>query len=287
MIQNSPLKLLAIISIFVLTSCFDSNSRQESVEEIKEYQLTQTYTVGSNFRDCQFCPSMITLPAGQFSMGSEKHDIGPVHLVTIDYSFAVAKFETTYQEWQDCVEDGHCVALARNKRIKTDRSKKPVTLITWYDAKKYVKWLSQKTGQNYRLLTEAEWEYATRAGTTTTYFWGDNLGKNNANCEDCDPAWEGRRPVEGGSQKANPFGLHDTVGNVYEWVEDCAWDRDYSRGAPTDGSAWTEDECRYRGVRGGSYGSYYEFIRSASRYQEEAIDKLYTVGMRVARDIIK
>jgi len=215
-------------------------------------------------------------------MGND--DFGPLHLVTINYAFAVAKFETTNQQWLDCSNDSVCIENPPDERNEIDISKRPVSDITWYDAMNYVKWLSKKTGQKYRLLSEAEWEYAARAGTTSVFYWGDEVGKNNANCATCDPAWEGTHPVDVGAQAANPFGLYDMAGNVHEWIEDCAWDKSY-RGAPIDGSAWVEDRCRYRGIRGGSYGSHHQFIRSANRYQFEANDKHYFLGMRVARDI--
>jgi len=273
---------LILGSLLLLSSCFNSDSRIESKDEIAEFQLTQSTEVGNTFQDCQFCPVMVTIPAGDFMMGND--DFDPIHLVTINYNLAVAQFETTYREWQDCVDDEACIALPKSKRSKVNRDKKPVVDITWYDAKSYVKWLSHKTGQNYRLLSESEWEYAARAGTTTVFYWGDELGKNNANCDDCDPDWEGSHPVAGGAQLANPFGLYDMLGNVSEWVEDCAWDTSY-RGAPTDGSAWVKEKCRYRGLRGGAYITHHQFIRSANRYEMQAKDKNFSNGLRVARTL--
>ena len=274
--------LVVVSCLLVLASCSNAKSRKETKEDIAEFQLTQTSEVGNIFQDCQYCPAMVTIPAGEFMMGND--DFGPIHLVTIKYQLAIAQFETTYQEWQDCVNDQVCIALPQNKRSKVNRDKRPVANITWHDAKNYVKWLSDKTAQSYRLLSESEWEYAARAGTTSVFYWGDELGKNNANCDDCDPAWEGRHPVAGGSQKANAFGLYDMSGNISEWVEDCAWDMSY-RGAPNDGSAWIKEECRYRGLRGGSYLSHHQFIRSANRYEMQAKDKHFSLGLRIARDI--
>lgn len=151
----------------------------------------------------------------------------------------------------------------------------------WDDAQTYVAWLSKLTGQPYRLLTEAEWEYAARAGATTPYFWGDEIGKGNANCDGCDSQWDGTAPV--GSFKPNEFDLYDMAGNVWQSVEDCYHDG-YNE-APTDGSAWTGDDCSRRVVRGGSWNFHREGIRSASRFGIVTDDVYGNQDFRVGRTL--
>ena len=154
--------------------------------------------------------------------------------------FAVSKFEVTFDEWDACVAYGGC---AQHVLTATGgRGTQPVINVSWDDAKHYVAWLSKMTGKPYRLLTEAEWEYAARAGTTTAYSWGDEIGKGNANCNGCGSQWDNTtRPLRSARSRPMQFGLHDMHGNVWEWVEDC-YQSNYN-GAPTDGSAWTTGDC--------------------------------------------
>ena len=156
--------------------------------------------------------------------------------------------------------------------------------MSWDDAKQYVDWLSRITGKGYRLLSEAEWEYAARAGTTTAYSWGDDIGKGNANCNGCDSEWDAKQPAPVGSFKSNAFGLYDMHGNVYEWVED-AWHDNYS-GAPVDGSAWLEGgDASRRVVRGGSWSAIPGFLRAAFRISGNTVDRYNYIGFRVARTL--
>jgi Sulfatase-modifying factor enzyme 1 len=175
----------------------------------------------------------------------------PPHEVTIAKTFAVGRTEVTFAEWDICVAEGACLKASDSGWGRGDR---PVINVSWDDAKEYVAWLSRITGKDYRLLSEAEWEYAARAGTTTPYSWGDNIGKGNANCRGCDSQWDGKQTAPVGSFKPNAFGLYDMHGNVIEWVED-RWHESYG-GAPTDGTAWLQDGDASRPiVRGGSWVS--------------------------------
>ena len=147
-------------------------------------------------------------------------------------AFALSKHELTFAQWDVCTEYGNCRWVSNAKWGRDDQ---PAVTVSWHDARAYVAWLSRETGETYRLPSEAEWEYAARAGSTTKYSWGDEIGVNRANCneeDDCVDIWEGTAPV--GSFAANAFGLHDLHGNVWEWVEDC-WNGSYE-GAPSDGS---------------------------------------------------
>jgi len=155
--------------------------------------------------------------------------------------------------------------------------------VSWDDAQRYVAWLSRMTGQPYRLLREAEWEYAARAGTTTAYYWGDEIGKGNANCDGCGSQWDGKQTAPIGSFAPNAFGLYDMAGNVYQWVQDCYHD-DYN-GAPIDGSAWTSEDCSRRVVRGGSWFRYPLVLRSAFRFSNATDYRDYDLGFRVGRTL--
>jgi formylglycine-generating enzyme required for sulfatase activity len=144
-----------------------------------------------------------------------------------------------------------------------------------------VEWLSRLTGRSYRLLTEAEWEYAGRAGIATAYYWGDEIGKGNANCNACETEWDGRQTSPVGSFKPNAFGLYDMAGNVWQWMQDCY--HDGYDGAPGDGSAWTEGDCSGRVVRGGSWYNDPRDLRSARRDWVTTVYRFNYLGFRVGR----
>ena len=184
-----------------------------------------------------FEPEMVRIPTGKFLMGSDDGDSDemPIHEVTIGYEFEIGKYAVTFDEYDVFAED-----TKRKPPSDKDwrRGKRPVINVSWRDAQDYVKWLSDKTGKRYRLPTEAEWEYASRAGTQTRYWWGDDIGVINANGLSCGSQWDGKQTAPVGSFKPNAFGLYDTVGNVWEWTQDC-WHENYNN-APKDGSAWLE-----------------------------------------------
>jgi len=239
-----------------------------------------------SFRECaKNCPEMIVVPAGQFIMGSSstekgrRDNEGPQHTVTIGKPFAVAKFDVTFDDWDACFAVGGCPnALDAG----FGRGTRPVISVNFYEAQQYAAWLSKMTGHDYRLLTEAEWEYVARANTTTAYYWGDEPGHGNANCNGCGSQWDYRQTAPVGSFKPNPFGLYDMAGNVWQWVQDCYHD-DYSE-APADGSAWTFNDCPRRIPRGGSWGYVPAGLRSASRFGNgiAASQRSGSLGFRVA-----
>ena len=239
---------------------------------------------GDTFRDCPGCPEMVVVPAGRFEMGSTSgyDDERPVHEVTIARPFAVGVYEVTFAEWDACVSDRGCGGH-RPGDDGWGRGKRPVMNVSWNDAQAYVRWLSEKTGEAYRLLSEAEWEYVARAGTTTKYWWGNDIGRSRANCRGCGSRWDGRQTAPVGSFPANPFGLHDVHGNVWEWVEDC-WNGSYD-GAPTDGSAWKSGDCDDRRLRGGSWNDLPRDLRSAYRDGLTSGGRVVIFGFRVARSL--
>ncbi len=236
-----------------------------------------------------FEPEMVSIPPGNFLMGSPESeaerdsDEGPQHEVTIDYAFEIGKYEVTFDEYD-------VFAKQTNRQLPDDegwgRGNRPVINVSYDDAQVYVQWLSKETGKKYRLPTEAEWEYAARAGSTTAYWWGDDIGQNNAVCHNCGSQWDGKQTAPVGSFSTNTFGLYDTAGNVWEWTQDC-WHADY-QGAPVDGSAWLEangGECDRRVVRGGSWNINPQYLRSAIRFRYYTGGANYILGFRVARDL--
>lgn len=236
--------------------------------------------VGAPQRDCAGCPEVVAIPAGGFQMGS--NDLyefeKPVHPVSVR-GFYLGAREVTFEEWDLCIDQGGCNHRPDDRGL--GRGKRPVTDIHWNDANAYLAWLSAKSGKSYRLPTESEWEYAARAGTATTYPWGQTLVKERANCLGCNDQKRGSA-VAAGQFPANAFGLYDMAGNAAEWVADC-WSENY-RSSPRDGSAYTVGGCRERVLRGGSFNNDPRYLRSAARFKYEADVRFYTNGFRVARD---
>jgi formylglycine-generating enzyme required for sulfatase activity len=242
---------------------------------------------GDSFKEGADCPEMIVVPAGRFLMGSFEGQGSlsslPQHEVTIAKPFAVAKFTLTFDEWDACAAHGGC---RPNVNDQWGRGRLPAIGVNWDDAQSYVKWLSLITGKPYRLLSEAEHEYAARAGTRTTYPWGDDIKLNSkamANCAGCGSQWDNKQTAPVGSFAPNKFGLYDMVGNVLEWTEDC-WNDDY-QGSPSDGSAWISGDCRQRVLRGGCWYISPHMLHSADRVAFRADWKDWSVGFRVARSL--
>ncbi|WP_419949448.1 SUMF1/EgtB/PvdO family nonheme iron enzyme [Candidatus Palauibacter sp.] len=244
------------------------------------------------FRDCERCPLMVTVPAGTFIMGSPASEEGrrevegPRRSVTIEAPFAVGVYEVTFDEWEACRRDGGCPG-DRPDDEDWGRGRRPVINVSWNEAQAYVRWLSRQTGQRYRLLSEAEWEYVARAGTETARYWGESASGQcrYANGSDssapCPDGYEYTAPV--GSFTPNAFGLYDVLGNVSEWTEDCG--NDSYAGAPTNGSAWQSGDCSRRVVRGGSWGIVAGGLRSALRYGFTSDYRDRHQGFRVARTL--
>jgi len=286
--------------------------------DLANQMIAQLGATGNEFRDCDHCPAMVVIPSGSVVMGSDdgRPDETPRHRVTIAEPFAVGKYEVTVGEFEAFVaatghdmgdEDGllglppanACTSLnflQVFERIswrapgygQDDDS--PVVCISWNDAVAYVKWLSIETGQPYRLLSEAEWEYVARAKTDTAFHFGATISTKEANYDSShsdelsvDQLNRGQA-ITIGSFPPNRFGVHDVHGNALEWVEDC-WHQNYE-GAPTDGRAWTRDgNCEVRVARGGSWYNYASLIRSAARGSYDVKKRHSHFGLRVARAI--
>jgi formylglycine-generating enzyme required for sulfatase activity len=280
-----------LVGLTLLTSLFlQTYPRMDSAA----LDLETTARPGSEFNDCaDGCPAMVVVPAGAFTMGSPQSESGgdefdagltnrerPRHAVTLAKPFAVSKFEVTFDDWDACAAAGACPDAPDS----WGRGGMPVINVSWDDAQKYANWLSHLTGQEYRLLSEAEWEYVARAGADTRYSWGDDVGKANANCEGCGSQWDLQQTAPAGSFKPNAFGLYDMHGNVWEWVED-TWHETYE-GAPTDGSAWIEGgDPSYRVIRGGAWRNESYLVRAALRERRNINVRFDTLGFRVARTL--
>jgi formylglycine-generating enzyme required for sulfatase activity len=252
-------------------------------------EIERAMKPGASFRECArdtSCPGMIVVPAGEFMMGSPVTEPlryppeGPQHKVKISRPFAVSKFDVTFDDWDACVSVGGCPEV---DDLTFRRGKKPLINVNWTEAQQYVAWLSKMTGKPYRLLTEAEWEYAARAGATTAYYWGDQVGEGNANCDGCGSKWDRRSTSPVGSFSPNAFGLYDMAGNVWQWVADC--NHDTYEQAPTDGSEWPGGDCAGHIMRGGSWLIKPPFLRSAFRVGAPVDGRHSDLGFRVARTI--
>ena len=232
-------------------------------------------------------PEIVVIPAGRFRMGDIQgkglNDEQPVHEVRIRRPFAVSRYEITFDQYDE-------FAKATVRNLPDDesfgRGRRPVIRVSWNDAIDYAEWLSQQTGKHYRLPTEAQWEYAARAGTETAYWWGYEMKQGLATCIGCGTRWDSQQTAPVGSFKPNPFGLYDTAGNVSEWVQDC-WHENY-HGTPSDGSAWEKEhngDCDRRVRRGASFRGAYDQMRSSSRRTYRAGARGNQIGFRLVREI--
>ena len=240
-----------------------------------------------SLRDGGQGPAMVVLPPGRFRMGdldgSGNSNERPVRTVTISHRIAMGKYTITFEEYDQYV-------AATNAERPADegwgRGSRPVINVNWLEAKAYAAWLSEQTGKRYRLPSEAEWEYAARAGTETAYSWGDEIGVNRANGHDSGSEWSHQRTSPVGSFAPNDFGLYDMHGNVWEWGEDY-WHRNYE-GAPSDGSAWLSGgRDRSRVVRGGAWYVYPQGLRAAYRDKVGPSIHIVNIGFRLVQDLSK
>jgi len=238
--------------------------------------------VAGESKDCAACPVMITLPAGSFTMGSNSGDISerPPHRVTIGAPFAIGKYAVTVEQWNACVAANACPKLSSENG--PDKNV-PARDLSWDDVQQYIKWLGKVTGKPYRLPTEAEWEYAARGGTATPYWWGEQMRKGNTNCKGCGDPWHEEKPENVGTFAANPYGLYDMGGNVWQWVSDC-WHSSY-KDAPADGHAWDANGCDMRVIRGGSWREGADYMLVSTRFKYSESVRQSQNGFRVAKDL--
>ena len=225
------------------------------------------------FKDCPDCPEMVVVPEGSFAMAGQ-------HEVVLARPFAVGRFEVTFAAWGLCVRGGGCANNQQPNDQGWGRGRHPVINVSWRDAHDYVAWLTQKTGNGYRLLSDAEWEYAARGGTSTPFTTGQSITTAQANFNG-----SRQRTIEVGSFPPNAFGLHDVHGNASEWVEDC-WN-DTIDGVPADGSPQTTGDCNYHVIRGGSWAHDAANVHIAARFKAPASGRGLYDGFRVARTLAR
>ena len=243
------------------------------------------YKAGDIIQDCRQCPQMVYIPAGSFRMGDIQgggdSNEKPVHRVSVK-AFLMSATEVTFAQWDACAAAGGCSYKPSDSGWGS--GSRPVINVSWEDiTKQYIPWLNKKTGEQYRLPSEAEWEYAARAGSETKYSWGNSIGNNKANCDGCGSRWDNSQTAPVGSFAANAFGLYDMHGNVWEWTQDC-WNGSY-KDAPSDGTAWLSGNCGRRVLRGGSWNSYPDILRSANRSSNTTGNRFDNVGFRLARTL--
>jgi formylglycine-generating enzyme required for sulfatase activity len=264
-------KLSAEEEIYVLTDDKQVVAEKASIKTLQD-----------KLRTGKKGPVMVIINSGTFDMGitsSIRKDEGPRHTVKIK-KFAVSQNEISLEEY-----DIFAKALQKNipNPKENDRKKYPVNFVSWDDANDYAKWLSKETGEKYRLLSEAEWEYIASAGRKSTFWWGYDEEPNRAHCFTCETNLDTSKPTKIASFKANLFGVYDTAGNVSEWVRDC-WHENY-KNAPDNGTVWSGGDCTIRIARGGSFTSPQQSIRNTKREQFKAGEKLSRIGIRIAREL--
>ena len=258
---------------------------EQRLAEARQAAELERQRLESEARVREAVGKMVSIPGGTFRMGDlsgEGYDSEkPVHTVIVS-PFKLGKYEVTFAQWDACVADGGCGGY-RPDDEGWGRGNRPVINVSWDDAQTFISWLNVRTGGHYRLPTEAEWEYAARAGSTTKYSWGDDIGRNRANCDGCGSQWDAKQTAPVGAFAANAWGLHDMHGNLLEWTQDCS--NDSYRGAPSDGSAWTGGgDCSWRVIRGGSWLYLPRYLRSALRFRNARSNRDDNLGFRLAQD---
>ncbi len=261
------------------TQAVSNSPAEDNYRQAASLPASTARVAGEAFRDCASCPEMVVLPGGLFVMGSPANetgrgrDEGPQREVSIS-PFAMGKFEITFAQWDACLAGGGCNGFSPQDS-GWGRGNRPVTGISWQDAQSYLDWLNaQAGGLRYRLASEAEWEYAARAGQAGAYTYGPRVTATQA-------TFRARQTTPVGAHEANAFGLFDVHGNVGEWVEDC-YAATYEL-APIDGAAVQADECTRRVYRGGGYADQAQVLRAAARRAAISSQRQVGVGFRVAR----
>jgi formylglycine-generating enzyme required for sulfatase activity len=256
-------------------------------------EIEQALLPKDSFKECDVCPEMVVVPKGSYMMGTPAEEPDrfkgedPIHRVSFAKPFAVGRFTISFDEWDACLADGGC---ARNKGDDKGfgRGRMPAQGINFEAAKSYLTWLSKKVGRTYRLPSESEREYFTRAGTSTPFWFGNTISAQDANYQASTPYGGGprgvdsERPVVVDSYAPNPFGLYQVHANVFEWTEDC-FNKRYTEDTPVDGSPWLEGDCHKRMLRGGTWDWSANMVRSG--YRGDAIVDVGGHSFRVVRTL--
>lgn len=261
-----------------------NNALSEQVNGLSDGSAVPLSIFRDPISESEYGPDMIVLAPGSFTMGNisgaGNDNEQPAHQVSLPKKFSLSRYEVTFAQYDRFAEQ-------TNRKLPSDegwgRGQQPVINVTWRDARAYARWLAKETKLPYRLPTEAEWEYAARAGTKSNYWWGDENQPGYSHCNDCGDPLGGKQPLKVGSMQPNPWGFHDLNGNVDEWVQDCYLE-DYTK-ASADGSPYQIPGCDNRSMRGGSWFDLARITRSSSRYRHPPDTKRNTWGFRVALDI--
>jgi formylglycine-generating enzyme required for sulfatase activity len=288
------------------TECFASDKGGDGSKAAAQgCTMPTSLKPGMTFRECPHFPEMVVIPAGHFTMGLSDDGVEavdefqmvqsevPAVKVAVKHAFALAKFPVTFEEWDYCVQSGGCEGYLPDDH-GWGRGNRPVINVSWADALTYIRWLNRAIKIDsdsitpYRLPTEAQWEYAARAGTTTARWWGNKIGKNNTVCDGCGSHWDNTETAPIGSFRPNRFGLFDMLGNVVEWTMDC-WTDSHDR-APADASAiiGSTEQCDKRVTKGSMWNSPPGMVRAAFRWPGETnvqYSRSSAVGFRVLRDL--
>lgn len=255
---------------------------QSPARDVGESLPVVTEAVRDRLKDGSAGPPMLALQGGDFTMGKQRtlpnDDEGPARGVRLD-GYLIGETEVTFEEY-----DRFARSTGRSlpKDFGWGRGRRPVVDVSWEDARSYARWLSRQTGRTYRLPSEAEWEYAAAAGRRSSFWWGYQAGQGRAVCFDCGTMWDNRSSAPVGSFDPNPLGVHDTAGNVMEWVEDC-YHPNYSR-APLDGRPWVDESCGFRVARGGAFNKPARSMRTTARHRIDPHTRINYLGFRLARD---
>ena len=286
----SMLALLVALAAAAQASAVEKSALQQLQQKVlqdyeRERERERERAVRAAFGGKTEAEYFARIPAGSFRMGDISgggdSDEKPVHRVRVK-AFLLGKTEVTFTQWDACVAAGGCSHKPDDNGW--GRGNRPVMRVSWKDiTEQYIPWLNKTTGKSYRLPTEAEWEYAARAGSESKYSWGNSIGRNKANCDGCGSRWDDSKTAPVASFAANAFGLYDMHGNVWEWTQDC-WNGSY-RGAPTDGSAWLSGTCFLRVLRSGSWINRPSYLRSANRNNNTTGNRDYDYGFRLARTL--
>lgn len=258
-------------------------------------EVEATLSPKDSFKECPECPEMVVVPAGSFMMGTPPNEVDrskgedPVHRVTIANPFAVGRFAISFDDWDACLADGGCGGV-RGDDHGFGRGRMPAHGIRFNEVQSYLAWLSKKTGRTYRLPSESEREYFTRAGTTTPFWLGRTIGPQNANYYASIPYDNGPRGTDSKAPKPvdsyapNPFGLYQVHGNMREWTQDC-FNKRYNEDTPTDGSPWLEGDCSQRITRSGAWDDQAQRLRSGARDWARDDTPAGKIGFRVVRTL--
>ncbi len=240
-------------------------------------------TLQDRFVEGTYGPEMVIIPAGTYERGQKAGDFDelPLQTVTISKPFALSRYEITFEEYDEYCRATNCT---KPEDSSWGQGNRPVINVSWKEAQAYIAWLSEKTGARYRLPTDAEWEYAARAGASTRFYWGDDVGEEQSNCAGCQIIWGSERTARVGRFKPNGFGLFDMAGNVFEWTQDC-WNNTYEN-IGLNGEAYENPTgCGKRVIRGGGWSFPPKEIRSANRWRDFPTRRSDDTGFRVVREL--